>query len=303
METELRHEEVLRIIGLDSTRKDMVILGAILKAQRDPTEFIDFVTLREQLAKDEGTRKGKDSLIYRSLSWLEKEGFVKIDSSGRKHGYNSSVKTIERAIERIVNDKILDMKKELKQIDSDVTALSEISSDALASHLIDVSIGKSKIEKSIFAQGFDNILRLLDDKVYKNLKRGDVIRITLEWLSHGNYLNSKRVANAEKLVKSGVEFRALDYDRGEGIIREKMKQSILNWKKEFGTVGYRILPRKDATYQFVARNNEGIVLVVSERPLSATWLPRDANPDLVDNAIDSFDQDYVAGQDILDFEG
>ncbi len=303
METELRHEEVLEIIGVDSTRKDMVILGAILKAQREPTEFIDFETLREQLAKDEGARRGKDSLIYRSLSLLEKEGFVKIDDSGHKHGYNSSVTNIERALEKIINEKIADMKQELKQIDSEVTDLSDIKSEVLASYLIDTAIGRSKIEKSIFAQGFENILKLLDDKVYKGLKRGDVIRITLEWLSQGDFSNSRRVLNAEKLAKGGVEFRALDHDRGERKIREKMRTSIINWQKEYNAIGYRIRPRKDATYQFVARNNEGLVLVVSESPLSATWLPREANPDLVDNAIDSFDNDYVTGKSILDFEG
>ncbi len=303
METELRHEEVLEIIGMDSTKKDMVILGAILKAQREPTEFIDFETLRKQLAKDEGTRKGKDSLVYRSLSWLEKEGFVKIDDSGHKHGYNSSVTNIERALEKIINDKIADMKQELKHIDSEVTELSDIKPEALASHLIDSAIGKSKIEKPLFAQGFENILKLLDDKVYKGLKRGDVIRITLEWLSQGDFSNSIRVMNAEKLAKIGVEFRALDHDRSERKIREKMKPSIINWQKEYNTIGYSILPRKDATYQFVARNNEGLVLVVSESPLSATWLPREVNPDLVDNAIDSFDDDYVMGKSILDFEG
>ncbi|MHA2178062.1 MAG: hypothetical protein ACXAAK_06895, partial [Candidatus Thorarchaeota archaeon] len=86
MTIELKHEEVLEIIGIDKTKKDMIILGALLKAQKAPTDFIDFETLREQLAIDEGSRKGKDSLIYRSLSRLEKEGFLKIDKSGHKHG-------------------------------------------------------------------------------------------------------------------------------------------------------------------------------------------------------------------------
>ena len=77
MTTEFQHEQVLEIIGLERTRKDMVVLGALLKAQKAPTDFIDFATIREQLTLDEGSRKGKDPLIYRSLSVLEKEGFVK----------------------------------------------------------------------------------------------------------------------------------------------------------------------------------------------------------------------------------
>ncbi len=303
MGTELFYEEMLGVVGLDTSKKDMVILGALLKAQGEPADYIDFETLREQLAKDEGSRRGKDPLIYRSLSWLEKEGFVKIDSSGHKHGYNSSIAIIERALERIVSQHIVTMQKNLKQIDSKVNVLSEINSEALASGLIDLVAGTSKIEKPIFAQGIDNILNLLDDKVYKGLKKGDVVRIKLEWLSQGDYLNARRVLNAEKLLKKGVEFRALDHNRGEKKLRKDVRRSIINWRKEFDTVGYRVFPRKDATYQFVSRNTEGIVLVVSESPLSATWLPKVVNPELVDNAIESFDSDYNLGTDILDFQG
>ena len=64
----------------------MVVLGALLKSQTDPTIFVDFETIRAQLEIEEGGRKGKDSLIYRSLSWLEKTGFIRVDRSEYKHG-------------------------------------------------------------------------------------------------------------------------------------------------------------------------------------------------------------------------
>ena len=57
--------------------------------------------------------------------------------------------------------------------------------------------------------------------------------------------------------------------------------------------------REDSTYQFVGRNSEGILLIVSENPLSVTWLPRSANPELLDNAIQSFDKDYSEGSDVI----
>jgi hypothetical protein len=301
--TELQHEEILEIIGLDRTKKDMVVLGALLKAQEEPTNFIEFEGLRNQLAMDEGSRKGKDPLIYRSLSWLEKEGFLRIDSSGLKHGYNSNISIIERALAKLVNKNIRYLEKELKQIDSDVAMLSDINSDNMASGLIELMAGERRIGKPVFTQGNDNILKLLDDKVYKGLKKGDVIRITLEWLTQSDYMNVKRMMNAEKLLDKGIEFRVLDYDRGERELRNRTRKLIIGWTKVGKGIGYRIFPRKEATYQFVSRSNEGIVLIVSESPLSATWLPRSSNPELVDNAIESFDRDYEGGTDILDFEG
>ena len=65
---EERYEEVFGILDLEIARKDIVILGAILKRQSDPSAFVDFESIRAQLAIDEGGKKGEDSLIYRSLS-------------------------------------------------------------------------------------------------------------------------------------------------------------------------------------------------------------------------------------------
>jgi hypothetical protein len=301
--TEVKYEEVLEIIGLDTTRKDMVVLGALLKAQKEPTDFIDFKTIREQLAKDEGSRKGKDPLIYRSLSWLEKEGFLKIDKGGHKHGYNSTVAIIEKAVEKIVNRNVSSLEKELEKIDSEVTSFSEMNSDSMASGLIDLAAGKIKIEKSVFAQGWENIIKLLENKVYSGLKEGDVIRVKLEWMSDIDYLESGRRMRYEELLQNGVEIRALDHDRGEKKVRPDMMKALIVMQNQGGKAGYRILPREDATYQFIGRNTEGIVLIVSESPLSATWLPRSSNAELVDNAIDNFDSDYEKGKVLLEFEG
>lgn len=302
MATEIEHEEVLEVIGLDRTRKDMVILGALLKAQKGPTDFIDFETIREQLAKDEGSRKGKDPLIYRSLSTLEKEGFLKIDKGSHKHGYNSSIAMLEKAIVNIVTKKIKSLEKELKEIDSEIAILSEMNSDTMTAGVIELMTGKRKIEKPVFVQGWDNILKILDDKVYKNLKKGDVVRITLEWLTQVDYLRPKRTHIIERLLESGVEIRALDHDKGEKAIRSNLRELLVKMRAIGASVGYRVFPRKDATYQFIGRNDEGIVLVVSESPLSATWLPRSSNMELVDNAIDSFERDYGKGIDLIDFE-
>ncbi|MHA2351615.1 MAG: hypothetical protein ACXAC0_01615 [Candidatus Thorarchaeota archaeon] len=303
MATELRHEEVLEIIRLESTRKDLVVLGALLKAQKEPTDFIDFETLREQLEKDEGSRKGKDSLIYRSLSLLGKEGFLKIDKGSHKHGYNSNIAIIEQAITKLVSKKIKTLEEDIKQIDSEVSILSDITFEAMAAGVIDLANGKKMIEEPIFAQGWENIVKLVRDKVYKDLKRGDLVRASLEWLTQTDYMNPDGFMNAEKLLREGIEFRSIDHDRGEKEIRANLRKIVARMHKRDYKMGYRIFPRKDATYQFIARNTEGIVLVVSESPLSATWLPRDSNPELVDNAIESFDRDYDLGTDLLDFEG
>jgi hypothetical protein len=295
-------EEVLEILNLEVTRKDMVVLGALLKAQKNPSDYVDFETLREQLAKDEGGRKGKDPLIYRSLSKLEKDGFLMIDKSGHTHGYSSSIAMMESALEKMLEKKLKSVENEMKDIDMDMATLSILESDALATRLVDYATGRQKKEQSVFAQGWDNILRLHDEKVLKGFKKGDVVRVSLQWLSKTDYMNPKRLKQSFNVIKSGVEFRALDHDKIEREFREDMRE-ILEEARKIGAVGYRVYPRKDSTYQFLARNREGIVLIVSESPLSATWVPRTVNAELVDSAIDGFDRDFERGTDLLDFEG
>jgi hypothetical protein len=294
-------EEVLQILELDVNRKDMVVLGALLKAQKDPSDYVDFETLREQLAKDEGSRKGKDPLIYRSLSKLEKDRFIKIDKSGHTHGYNSSIAVMERALKKMLEEKMKSLEDELVSVDSDITTLSSMESDSVAYKLIDITTGKKRKDETVFAQGWDNIIRLHNEKVAKGLKKGDVVRMTLEWFSHANYSDPIRLKKTLSVIEHGAEFRVLDYDGIEKELRKNMRGYIMK-AREIGNVGYRIFPREDSTYQFMSRNREGIVLFISERPMSATWIPRTENPKLVDNAIEGFDRDYEKGIDLLEYE-
>jgi len=303
--TEIQQDEVLKIIGLDKTRKDMVVLGALLKAQKEPTDFIDFETLREQLAKDEGSKRGKDPLIYRSLSWLETQGFLEIDKSSHKHGYNTTISIMEKAVAKIIAIKIDLLEKELQQLDSEISNLSKMEEriSSITNRLVDLSVDKKDGEMPSFAQGWDNILQMLDEKVYKNLRKGDVVRITIDWLFQQDYMNSTRLKQLEQLYKKGVETRTLDRNGRDEKVRKNFREIILQWREKGYSVGYQIFPRKDATYQFVGRNTEGIVLIVSESPLSATWMPRNTNPEIVDNAISTFEKDYDAGTDLAEFEG
>ena len=294
-------EEVLEILELDVMRKDMIVLGALLKAQKDPSEYVDFETIRKQLAIDEGSRKGKDPLIYRSLSKLEKDGFIKIDKSGHTHGYNSSIAMMETALEKMLEEKMKNFEEELLNVDSDITALSSIESDIVASRLADIATGKKRKDETVFAQGWDNIIQLHNEKVSRGLKKGDVVRMTLEWFSHADYNDPIRLKRTFSVIQQGAEFRVLDYDGIERELRKNMREYIIK-AREIGNVGYRVFPRDDSTYQFMSRNREGIVLFISERPMSATWIPRTENPELVDSAIEGFDRDYEKGTDILEFE-
>ena len=112
-----------------------------------------------------------------------------------------------------------------------------------------------------------------------------------------------RIDRLRKLMEDGVIFHGLEHNKVSKKQRELFTRFTLAYRKEGYEPGFRICERKDSTYQFVGRKDEGIVLIVSENPMSATWIPRSANADLVDNAIETFDADYDAGKDIADIGG
>ncbi|MGY5860572.1 MAG: hypothetical protein RTU63_14480, partial [Candidatus Thorarchaeota archaeon] len=291
---EIQYQEVFQILNFEMTRKDIVILGAILKSQNDPTTFVDFDEIRAQLAIEEGGKKGKDSLIYRSLSGLEKTGFIRVDRREHKHGYNSDVGLIHAVFSKTISETTSKIENELGDIDSEIVQVTSINLEELAEDMISLVAGKKKIEKPVFAEGWEDVLQLIDDKVYSHVKKGDHVRFSLEWLSRSDMVTPMRIDRLEKLMTEGVVFQGLEHNKVSKKQRKLFKKFTLAFRELGYNPGLRICERKDSTYQFVGRSDEGIVLIVSENPMSATWIPRSANPDLVDNAIETFDADYDA---------
>jgi len=176
--SDVQYQSIIEILNFELHRKDMVILGTILKSQSGPKDYVDFETIRKQLAIDEGGKKGEDSLIYRSLSWLEKAGFVKVDRSKHKHGYNSDVGLIHKVFRKKMKEAIKETKSEIKDLDSVIEVLNNMDSEDIASDMISIAAGKHKIERPLFAEGWEDVLQLIDDKIYDHLKRGDFVRFS-----------------------------------------------------------------------------------------------------------------------------
>jgi hypothetical protein len=298
-----QHREILETLNLKLSRKSMMVLGAILKSQIEPTSFVDFKTIRSQLDIDEGGRKGKDSLIYRNLSWLEKTGFIRVNRSEHEHGYNSDVGLMHEVIRKAINHETKNITKELKKIESDIEYLSNMDLEQLREEMISIALGKQKIEKPVFAEGWEDVLQLIEDKVYTNLENGDIVRFSLEWLSRADVLTPKRVNRLTELMESGINFRGLEHNKIDKEQRDIFTKFLLAYRKQGYHPEFRVFERQDSTYQFVGRNNEGIVLIVSENPMSATWIPRSSNSDLVENAIQTFDTDYEVAVDITEMRG
>ncbi len=296
--SDAQYQAIIELLDFELHRKDMIILGAILKSQSGPTNYVDFESIRAQLEIDEGGRKGKDSLIYRSLSWLENAGLIKVDRSKHKHGYNSDVGLMHKVFRKKMKETTREIKSEIRELDSEIEDLTNMDAENIASDMISIAAGKHKIEKPVFAVGWEDVFQLIDDKIYSHLKKGDLVRFSLEWLNRPDMITPVRIERIGNLLENGIIFQGLEHNKVDKEQQELLKQFTLFFREKGYQPGFKICERTDATYQFVGRNNEGIVLIVSENPMSATWIPRSSNPELVDSAIKTFDEDFNTGIDI-----
>lgn len=298
--------QVLDIVGFSLTDWSARVLKAILITQGNQDAPVTFDEIYLSLQNEKLGKRIAQPLVYRSLSSLEKDGYIEVDKSRYKHRYWTGIDIIHAALEKAKGMSLANLKERAKQTDSEMESISDASISSLASKLVETSTGIPSQQHARFAQGYDDIYSMSMNTVYSQSERGDVVRICLDWISSEPSKAAERMMDILRLLERGVEIRALGHTmwiptNEDGARLSEFYGSI---RDEGLPLTLKIQPRTERTYQFISRNHDGIVLIVSEIPPTATWIPRGANPYLVDEAIHSFDKDFTAGIDVYqDLDG
>ncbi len=292
--------QLLDIIGFSLTDWRARVLKAILITQGNQDAPVTFDEIYPNLQNENLGKRIAQPLVYRSLSSLEKDGYIEVDKSSYKHRYWTGIDIIQAALEKAKRMSLADLRKKAKQADSDIESILDASISSLATKLVETSTGTPSQQHARFAQGYDDIYSMSTNTMYARSERGDVIRICLDWISSEPSRAAERMMDILRLLERGVEIRALGHTMwtptNEGGARLSAFYGSI--RDEGLPLTLKIHPRTERTYQFISRNHDGIVLIVSETPPTATWIPRGANPYLVDEAISSFDKDFTAGVDV-----
>ncbi len=291
--------QLLNTIGFSTTDWRSRVLKAILVTQGDQDAPVTFDEICLSLRNENLEKRIAQPLIYRSLSSLEKDGYIEVDKSRYKHRYWTGIAIIQAALEKAKATSLAGLRERIKQADSDMESISDASISSLATKLVETITGAPSQQQARFAQGYDDIYNMSMNTVYARSKRGDVVRICLDWISSNPSKAAERIMDIIRLLERGVEIRALGHTiwipMNDGGAR--LSAFYRSVRDEGLPLTLKIYPRTERTYQFISRNQDGIVLIVSETPPTAAWITRGANPYLVDEAIDSFDKDFTAGVD------
>ena len=76
-------------------------------------------------------------------------------------------------------------------------------------------------------------------------------------------------------------------------------QQLIELKKNRTKFDIRIYDGPKTYFQ-VSLNNDNMALVIAENPVTATWITREFNPDLIDNAVKAFDRDWKKSRSFLE---
>ncbi len=291
--TSRTRESVLAIIGFNPDERRMVILRALMKAQKDHESFVTFEEIKEAFRIEEGEKSVTDPLLYRSLTSLEKDGYIIVDRTGYRHRYGSSHKVMRIGLKKAKQAALEELESKADRIDSEIEALADLDSNRLAEDFMSLMTGKRVKTKSIFVEGLQSCFGVIDREICESANRGDIIRFTSDWMRAEEDVEGRLAIIFECLGKSGAELRILCRSAENKGLTDKYRAIIQKLHEQGHRTEMRRLPRDDATYQFVSKSREGMILVVAEAPLAATWISRNDNLLLIDSAIESFEEDYA----------
>ena len=293
-------DSALAIIGFDPEERRMVVLRALMKAQKDYDTFVTFEDIKEAFEVEEGEKSVSDPLLYRSLASLEKDGFIIVDRTGYRHRYGSSHKVMRVGLKKAKEAAVKDLENRVSHLDSEIERLRHFDSAVLASQFMSSMTGRRVRTKPIFVEGLGPCFNLIEREVCNKANRGDIIRFTTDWMRAEEDHDGRIAGILESMGKSGAEVRLLCRSDDKDGFSSEFGAVIQKLKDQAYSIEFRRWIRADATYQFVSKSGDGMVLIVAEEPLAGTWISREANTLLIDSAIESFENDYESAESLTE---
>ncbi len=295
-------KDILEQFGFDLNEGRFKILEAIMDTQarkKKPVEFDDIYSHLNNPVLDKRMSKPQ---IYKYITELENDGLIRINRATYRNQYYTNEDTIFDAVERLRLRKIAEIQTEKRNLEETLSTLRKIVTGRLANDLVEHIAGKKRVSKPRSAQGYDQIHRLIDTEIYENAVVGETIRLTLDWVKVTPSKEDERAELVKRILKQGLGVHVL-IRRSiaiNGGIAERRFKEYMEWKEKY-YVKFRISNRSNRSYQGVFHNKLGIVLVISEKPLTGVWVPLDANVQLVQDAVTKFDEEFQNAVDIIEY--
>jgi Fe2+ or Zn2+ uptake regulation protein len=292
----------------------MNLLSVVLRLQNDPQAPLTFAEIYDQLLKEDSETKLTKAWVHRVLKSLVDGKLIRLESpTAHRKRYIADVNTVMAGLEQLKSQRIRELEEQRGEIDKTLADIINLDCGTLAQQYVKNVTGTRQEISSRVVRGVDELHRVLKYNMLDVARKGDTIRATLLWV--GPFLDQGTMDRTQRFVEAamrGVEIRymmSVDIFRLEDITQLEfdeeraagMIQGLIELKKR-GVKFDFLIYSGPKTYFQVSLNKDNMALVISEDPLTATWITRDFNPDLIDNAVKSFDRDWKKAKSLLDMK-
>ena len=282
----------------------MNLLSVILKLQTDPPISLTFTEIYDQLRKDEPQSKLTKAWVHRVLKSLIEVQLIRIENpSAHRKRYIADVNTVMAGLEQLKSERISELETQKTEVEQILGEVAKLDCGVLAQQFVKTVTGAQQKISSRVVHGVDELHRVLKFNMLDVAKKGDTVRATVLWL--GPFVDKDTVDRTTKFVEAAMRGADVRYLISKDVFRlEEMTNASFNIKDAMALlVQVREIRKKGAkfdirvfdgpkTYNQVSLNKDNMALVIAEDPVTATWVTRDFNPDLIDNAVKAFDKDW-----------
>jgi len=282
----------------------MNILGVILRLQEVPPVPLSFAEIYRQLQKDDPTSTITKTWVHRVLKSLVDTQLIRVENpAAYRKRYIADINTVVAGFEQLKGKKVEDFETRSREIGDKLTKLNALDCGYLSKEFIKAVTGRQEEVSSRIVKGVNELHRVLRNNMLDVAGEGDIIRATVMWLEP--FVDDETGTRLRRFVEAaerGTDVRFLvttdmfrvEAERGiQGSVEQTIELlvTLVNMKDRGKKFDIRIYAGPH-TYNQISFNNENMALVITENPVTATWMTRNFNPDLIDNAIKTFEKDW-----------
>ncbi|MFW9967618.1 MAG: hypothetical protein ACFFEA_10735, partial [Candidatus Thorarchaeota archaeon] len=262
-----------------------------------------FAEIYESVVNENPDIKLSKAWVHRVLKPLIETKLVRVEGqSAHRKRYLADVNTLMTGLEQLKTNRLEDIDRQIGDLQTILDKITKLDCGVLAQQLVTALTGKTQTPTTRIIRGVEELDRVLKYNVTNVAKKGDIIRATVLWLTPLLKGGEDRMMKFIDAANNGADVRYLvtvdilraqqmvDRDMDPGKMRG-LVQGIFKMRETGLKFDVRVFPGV-RTYSQVSLNNQSTALVITENPLTATWITREFNPDLIDNAVSSFDEHW-----------
>ncbi len=294
-------EQMLELLGVNSNNRCSQVLRALIRAYIKDGPMVRFKQIQNELQYESKSVLAVP-LIYRCLKNLEETGFIRRSSTRPVH-YLINLQTIIGGIETLRAGKLGELQKMARQIEKKMEYVKAINAMIIADEIMTSALGKDWERTPMMLTGFSTITEWIYETIHKRVEPGDIVRICVDWVRVPLENEVQLYQNVEVAYRRGADVRVISREYGTlDAAYKKTRKEHYRRVKETCSLRYRIVRKRHRGYQFVARNQEACVLILSDNPYTAVALADATDNQIVKDAIEAFDRDWEQAIDMLEWE-